>query len=128
MMNRRIKRINSLLKEVISEVIQMDLEHRDLPDLITITKVDTSKDLHYAKVFITIIENDLKKKQSGLNILQAAAGKIAVMASKKVSIRYFPSLTFQIDDSLDKYMEIDNLLKKIPPPASDPTTVDPTDA
>ena len=38
---------------------------------------------------------------------------IALLASKKITIRYFPVLTFKIDDSIEKYMKIDTILKKI---------------
>ncbi|MBS0584794.1 MAG: 30S ribosome-binding factor RbfA [Verrucomicrobia bacterium] len=111
--SRRIERVNSLLKEVLSEVIRKDLKSHTLPDLLTITNVDVSKDLRYAKVYISIIEDNTHKKEEILQILQDAAGYIAVLASKKVVLRYFPSLTFKLDTSIDKYMEIDQLLRRI---------------
>ena len=112
-MTRRIQRVNSLLKEVISEVIARDLKSHDLPELITITDVDTSKDLRHAKVFVSFIENDQTKKESMLELLQEKAARIGVIASKKVVLRYFPSLTFKLDSSIDNYLEIDTLLKKV---------------
>lgn len=114
MSTRRIERINSLLKEVISEVIRQDLKNHTLAtDLISVTEVDTSKDLRYAKVYISLIESDPVKRESVIEALQKSAGLIAVLSSKKVILRYFPSLTFKLDNSLDKYMHIDSLLKKI---------------
>src|SRR5690349_13157141 len=104
---RRIERINSLLKEVLSEVITQDIKHRGVPELITVTNVDTTTDLTQAKVFISIIDEDHKKKESVVSMLQAMAGYIATLASKKVTLRYFPALTFKVDDSMDKYMKID---------------------
>ena len=110
---RRIERINSLLKEVLSEVILQDLKHRNIPELITITEVDTSNDLTSAKVYVSLIENDLKKKEATVSMLQTMSTYIATLASKKMTLRYFPALTFKVDDSLDKYMKIDAILKKI---------------
>lgn len=112
-MTRRIERVNSLLKEVISEVIRQDLKHCSLPDLITVTGVDTSKDLKHAKVYISLIENDLKRRENVVALLQKHAGQITMIASKKVTMRYFPALVFKLDDSLDKYMHIDSLLRQI---------------
>lgn len=112
-MTRRIERVNSLLKEVISEVIRHDLKHCPLPELLTVTGVDTSKDLKHAKVYISLIENDVKKKEEVLALLQKLAGQITMIASKKVTMRYFPALLFKLDDSLDKYMHIDTLLRQI---------------
>jgi len=110
---RRIERVNSLLKEVISEVIRHDLKDHTLTDLFTVTGVDTSKDLRYAKVYISLLEEDPPKRQLLIDNLQKRAPQITMLASKKVVLRYFPALTFKLDDSLDNYMHIDTLLKKI---------------
>lgn len=110
---RRIQRVNSLLKEVISDVIRLDLKHYHLPDLLTITSVDTSKDLQYAKVFVSLINGSDDEKTFLVSELQKCSGTIARMSSKKVSMRYFPNLTFKIDNSLDDFMNINNLLEGV---------------
>jgi ribosome-binding factor A len=110
---RRIEKVNSLLKEVLSEVILQDLKHRNIPELITVTSVDTSTDLTSAKVYVSLIEPVREKKEMTISMLQKMASYIALLASKKVTLRYFPSLTFKLDDSMDKYMKIDTLLRKI---------------
>ena len=110
---RRIEKINSLLKEVLSEVILHDLKHRGVPELITVTNVDTSNDLTSAKVYVSLIDSNPQKKEAMITMLQKMASYIALLASKKITIRYFPVLTFKIDDSMDKYMKIDSILKKI---------------
>ena len=112
MSSRRIKRINSLLKEVISEVITKDVKNPHVSTLITVTNVDTSGDLRYAKVFISVLGSDADK-QDTLKALESASGYIGLNASKKVVMRYFPSLTFILDTSLEKQMRISDLLKDI---------------
>jgi ribosome-binding factor A len=109
---KRIVRINSLLKEVISEVVTQDVRDPRLGPLITVTSVDTSNDLQHARVYISVIGNDVDKKQS-IEALQSAAGFIAIQASKKVVLRYFPSLTFKLDTSVDKYITVEHLLDEI---------------
>jgi len=109
---QRTDRLNSLLKEVISEVIKRDVRNPHVGELITVTRVDITKDLHYAKVYISVIGTDEQKKET-LNALQSAAGFIAVQSSHKVVMRYFPELTFKIDDSVDRHMRIADLLYKI---------------
>ena len=111
--SRRIEKVNSLLKEVISEVIRKDLKNYTLPDLLTITAVEVSRDLRHAKVYVSLIEDNMEKKEHVLEILQNQAGYISVLSSKKVVLRYFPALIFKLDTSLDKYMEIDHLLRRI---------------
>lgn len=108
----RTDRLNSLLKEVISEVIQKDVRNPHLNKFVTVTRVDITKDLRHAKVYISIIGTDEQKKES-IAALQSAAGFIAVNSSKKVTMRYFPELTFILDDSVDKHMRIQKLLGEI---------------
>lgn len=112
MVKQRTQRLNSLLKEVISEVIHRDVRNPHVAELATVTRVEITKDLHYAKVYISVI-GSVEDKQRTLEALQSAAGFIAVNASKKVVMRYFPTLTFKLDDSVDKHMRIENLLSKI---------------
>jgi ribosome-binding factor A len=112
MNEKRIKRLNSLLKEVISEVIQKDVKNPNISKLTTITEVDITADLKTAKVFVSVIGTD-QEKQKTLDALNHAAGFISINASKKVVLRYFPALTFEPDTSLDKHMKIDSILKDI---------------
>ncbi|MBT4445478.1 MAG: 30S ribosome-binding factor RbfA [Waddliaceae bacterium] len=110
---RRINKINSLLKEVISDVITKNVKHPLLSDkLLTITHVDVSKDLHHAKVYVSII-GDAEEKSMALEALTSAAGFIAVNSSKKVSLHFFPELAFKIDDASEKHMHIDDIISKI---------------
>lgn len=112
MPKQRTDRLNSLLKEVISDVIRRDVRNPHVNELVTVTRVDITKDLHYAKVYISVIGTDADKAET-LNALESAAGFIAVNASKKVVMRYFPSLTFKLDDSVEKHMRIQTVLNEI---------------
>lgn len=112
MAGNRIVRLNSLLKEVISEVIRDDVRNPHVSALNTVTRVDITKDLHHAKVYISVIGTDAEKAET-LMALNTAAGFIAVNASKKVVMRFFPELHFTLDDSVDRHMRIEDLLGKI---------------
>lgn len=111
-MKQRTDRLNSLLKEVISEVIRKEVRHPDVAELFTVTQVQISKDLHYAKVYVSVI-GTAEVKQKTIKALQEAAGFIAVNSSKKVVMHYFPELTFRLDESVDKHMRIEELLDAI---------------
>ena len=111
-MRNRQERLNSLLKEVISEVIRRDVRNPHVNAFVTVTGVDISADLHYAKVYISVIGTDAVRAET-IEALESAAGFIAVHASKKVVMRYFPTLTFHLDTSVDQQMRIDSLLGKI---------------
>ncbi len=112
MAKKRTARLNSLLKEVISDVIRKHVRNPHINELITITRVDITSDLHYAKVYVAVIGTD-EVKQETIQALQSASGFIAVNASKEVVMRYFPTLTFKLDDSVDRHMRIEQLLTDI---------------
>jgi ribosome-binding factor A len=112
MSKNRVARLNSLLKEVLSEVIHREVKNPHVNRLVSVTSVDISSDLQHAKVYISAIGTD-REKESTIKALQSAAGFIAISASKKVVMRYFPALLFKLDDSVDKQLRIDSLLNKI---------------
>lgn len=109
---KRTDRLNSLLKEVISDVIRLQVRNPHVASLVTVTRVQITKDLHYAKVFVSVIGDEAVKKET-LAALQSAAGFIAVNAAQQVVMRYFPELTFKLDDSVDRHMRIEKLLGEI---------------
>lgn len=109
---KRTDRLNSLLKEVISEVIRKEVRNPHVTELNTVTRVQISKDLRHAKVFISVIGSEQDKFET-IEALNSAAGFIAVQSSQKVIMRYFPELRFKLDDSVEKHMRIEELLNKI---------------
>lgn len=112
MNKKRIERVNSLLKEVLSEVISRDVNNPKIAPFLTITNVDISKDLHHAKVLVSVL-GSAKEKEETIQALESAAGFIAITASKKIVLRHFPTLTFKLDSSVDQFLRIDALLGKI---------------
>lgn len=112
MAKQRTDRLNSLLKEVISEVIRRDLKHVDINELITITRVEITKDLRHAKVYFSVIGDDLDKAET-LSLLEDSSKQITHIASRKVVMRYFPQLQFIIDEGVENQMRVEELLQEI---------------
>lgn len=111
-MSRRVQRLNSLLKQVISDVILKEVKNPHLPKLITVTHVDITKDLRHAKVYVSVI-GDEKAKQEACQVLQSAAGFIGVHAARQVTMRYFPELSFVLDDTVDQQLRIETIIHQI---------------
>jgi ribosome-binding factor A len=127
MKHGRLPRINSLLKEVLSEVIRRDFKNSKLTDLLTVTDVETTSDLRHAKVHISVIGDEAKKNET-MAILSHAKGYIAVLASKKVKLRYFPELHFKLDEGVEKQMRIEQLLQNMHEKGELPESVEDEDA
>lgn len=113
MAKNRIVRLNSLLKEVISEVIRQDIHHVPfVNEFVTVTRVEITNDLSFAKVYVSIIGQEKQKKQS-LEALQKLSKTIAYLSSKKMVIRHFPALDFELDAGLEKQLRIEEILTKV---------------
>lgn len=112
MAKTRIDRVNSLLKEVISDVIRKKVKNPHLSEMASLTRVSVSKDLRHAKVYVSVI-GDKASQDENIAALQSAAGFIAVHASKEVKMRFFPDLRFILDDSAEKHARIEEILKTI---------------
>lgn len=112
MAKNRVVRLNSLLREVLSEVIHREVKNPHVSQFVTVTSVEITNDLQHAKVYISVIGTQAEKDLT-IRALQSAAGFIAIHASKKVVMRYFPELTFKLDNSVEKQMRIDSILDKL---------------
>jgi len=104
----RIKKLNSLLLEETNELI---LEEVEFPEdtLVTITSVETSKDLHYAKVFLSVLPPQNKEKV--LKILKAS--NIQNLLFRKLTTKFIPKLQYYIDDTEEKAESIESLLDQL---------------
>jgi len=115
MSKQRILRVNSLLKEVISEVIFRDLHHIiEKVEFISITSVDVTPDLRSAKVYISVIGSSQDKEKACIT-LNDISGQIAHIAMKKVVMRIFPKLHFYIDEGLENEIRVCEILNKVLP-------------
>ncbi len=112
MAKKRTDRLNSLLREVISDVIKKEVHDPRVHPLITITRVEITKDLHYAKVYFSVIGGEKEKKETE-TALQSAAGYIGCQSSKQIVIRYFPELRFLLDEGVERHMRVETLLEEI---------------
>ncbi|MGR3973243.1 MAG: 30S ribosome-binding factor RbfA [Candidatus Rhabdochlamydia sp.] len=108
----RIDRLNSLLKQVIAEVIMKEVRNPKISLLVTVKKVDVARDLRHARVYISLLGTAEEKKQT-LKALQSAAGFISSQAAGQIVIRNFPSLRFYIDDTIEHEMRVHQLLEQI---------------
>lgn len=115
-MTRRVERLNSLLREVISEVLSRDLHHIvGIPEAISITHVEITADLSYAKVSFSMM-GDKEKRKRVEQALNDLSPKIQAIALRKVVMRTFPRLEFFFDEGLEHQLHINELLAKVLPP------------
>lgn len=107
----RMNKIDEELKKEISNIISLELKNPHLTGLISVSKVKTTPDLRFAKVYVTMINE--KSKKENLSILKQSSGYIRSAIAKKVNLRYTPELIFEFDESIEYGSRIDEILKDI---------------
>lgn len=108
-MTDRIKRINQLIKQKTADILVRELSFKDT--LITVQNVDTSRDLRYAKIEISIIP--FEKSQEILKILQKQTFRIQKELNKTIQIKFIPQIRFEIHKGEEKADKIERILKEI---------------
>ncbi|MAF13536.1 MAG: ribosome-binding factor A [Parcubacteria group bacterium] len=109
-MSHRILQINELIRQELNNLILTEIE---LPknSLATIIKVETSKDLRHAKVWLSIIPTSYTKKV--LDRFRGKAGHLQYLLNKKLTMKPLPRLSFDIDETERKAGGIEELLDRI---------------
>lgn len=112
-MSTRIQRINETLKQELSHLIKFNLKDPRLnSELLSIIRVEATGDLRYAKVFVSIFEEESKKKQV-MEILTKSSGYLRKEIGKKLTTHYTPQLLFELDSSIEYGVHINAMLRKI---------------
>lgn len=108
--HHRSQRLEGELMKVLAEVIREDLKDPRL-NLITITDVTVAKDLSFAKIFISHLDEE--KAKAGLDALNKGKGFIRKQIGMKLKLRIVPEIAFFIDDTLNYSLKINKILKSI---------------
>ena len=109
MSSHKILRINENIKQTLSAILMREIEDpRIKNNLVTISNVDTSKDLKESRVYFVCL--DPKKQNEVLSGLNSAKGVIFSFLKKQLKIRYVPNLTFYYDKKL---IEVNKVLTDI---------------
>ncbi|MBC2578912.1 30S ribosome-binding factor RbfA [Clostridium sp. DJ247] len=112
MANFRGSRINEEVKKEVSNIIRNDIKDPRINAMISVTKVDVTRDLRYAKVYVSIFGEDEAKK-STLNALKSSSGFIRREVGHRINLRYTPEIIIELDNTIEQGMHIDALLEKI---------------
>lgn len=109
----RAGRINEEIKKEISNIIQNDLrDPRINTAMISVVKADVTKDLKYAKIYISIFDKDNREEEI-FSIIKNSSSFIRKEVSQRIDVRCTPELIFQLDKSIEQGMHIDELIEKI---------------
>lgn len=110
MANIKIERLNHAFQEEISMILMTEIKDEDIK-FVTITGVDTTSDLSFAKVYYTVLDDS--KKDSTAEALAGAASFIRTKLAERVDIRHTPELKFIYDTSIAYGEHIEKIIEEI---------------
>ena len=108
----RADRRNEEVKKTISEVIREMKDPRISP-MTALTEVEVTKDLKYAKVKVSVYDDDEKKRISSVEALNHAAGFISHERGMRMRIRAVPSIKFTLDNTIAYSVRISEILNEL---------------
>lgn len=107
----RPERIQEALRQEISRIALEEIKDPRI-GFLTITKVELTKDLRYAKVYFSVL-GGMKEKALALKGLNSAKGYIRGMVADVINLRLVPEISFRIDESIEHTKEIYDLFERI---------------
>ena len=113
MASNRIGRINEEIRAELSDILRSVKDPRVAQAMLTITHVDTTSDLRYARVYITALDRTGEKDL--MRGLKSAAGFLRRERGSRLNLRYTPELQFMSDDSIAHGAHILDLLNHVKP-------------
>lgn len=110
----RPQRVSQELQKEIAIILQREIKDPRLGMMTTVSGVEVSRDLAYAKVFVTFLnDKDDDAIKEGIKVLQDASGYIRTLVGKAMRLRIVPELTFFYDNSLVEGMRMSNLVSNV---------------
>lgn len=112
MSSKRNARISEEIKKIISQLLLKELKDPRIADMTTITDVDVTNDLRYAKIYVSVLGSE-KERKSTIKALDSASGFIRKELGKRIKLRYVPEPKFSLDKSIENGIYISKLIESI---------------
>ena len=109
---RRTSRVGENVRDALAQVLRTDV--RVDIGWVSISEVEVSPDLHYARVYMTGLKEEETKK--AVEELRRVAGQIRHALGKRIHLRYTPELDFKYDETAMRALRVETLLREVIPP------------
>ena len=112
MASNRINRINEEIQKELSSLLRTVKDPRVQGTMISITRVETTPDLRYTKVYVSFLQDE--KAQEAMKGLQSAGGWIRRQLGTNLKLRYSPEIVWALDDSITYGAKMLELINNLP--------------
>ncbi|MGH2931462.1 MAG: 30S ribosome-binding factor RbfA [Gaiellaceae bacterium] len=107
-----MRRVNAAVREVLSEAVGELKDPRI--GFVTVTGVQTTRDLRQAVVYVSVLGSERKREQS-IDGLQAAHGLLQARIARELRLKRTPQLTFEYDPSVERGVRMTQLIDELAP-------------
>jgi ribosome-binding factor A len=109
---RRTSRVGENVRDALAQILRTDVS----VDIgwVSISEVEVSPDLHYARVYMTGLKEEETKK--AVEELRRVAPQIRHALGKRIHLRYTPELDFRYDETAMRALRVETLLREVIPP------------
>lgn len=111
-MAERSLRVGDEMRRILADIIRSEINDPRLPDLLSITEVDVSRDLSHAKVYYSVLGGD-DAKANAAAVLASAKGFLRREVGARMKLRLVPELVFKEDLSIERGFEMDRLIEQV---------------
>jgi ribosome-binding factor A len=121
--HRRSERVAEAIREEVASFLNEGAKDPRLVAMVTVTGVETTRDLRHAKIFISMLGSD-EDKRSTIEGLNSLAGHLRSRLGRSLRLRVAPEIAFRYDESVERASRIESLLAQVRqdlPPADPPS-------
>ena len=111
MASNRINRINEEIQKELSSLLRTVKDPRVQDTMLSITRVETTPDLRYTKVYVSFLQEE--KSKEAMKGLQSAGGWIRRQLGTNLKLRYSPEIVWALDDSITYGAHMLNLINSL---------------
>ncbi len=110
--SNRLIRINQEVMHDLTNILREDLKDPRVSPLTSVVKVDTTADLKFCKVYVSVMGEEREQKDT-MEGLKSSAGHIRSELAHRTNLRNTPQLSFILDHSIEYGVEISALIDKV---------------
>jgi ribosome-binding factor A len=109
--NNRVRKVELQVKDEVSKIIITKLKDPRV-GFVTVTAVEMTADLKSAQIFISVMGTQSQKTET-ISSLNDASKYIKAEMNQRIKLRYSPSITFRLDDTIDRAIRIGRILEDL---------------
>ena len=111
MRQNRAARVGDEMQKVISQLLLTEVKDPRIPMMTSVLEVRMSSDLTHATVFLSVYGTE-EEKRACMAAMERASGFIRSQVARRIKLRVAPELHFKLDESIQKSMELMDLIDK----------------